>query len=335
MKTYTYALVKVKGLDTGYSYISDEGNLHVGDYVLVPFGAGNIERAGEVVDVKVCTAEEAPFPVEKTKHILRKLTSDEYEEAKSLAHSCPPESWSDQEDMEEMEEYLKTENEYDYEYLLDWACDHHEDSMSPRMAHLVMLCYALCAEQHIPLACLNFGTFYYTGRFVEQDYVKAAQLYKIAADSGIDVAIRNLGYCYYYGRHQAVDFQKAFEYFNKGALLFGDANCFYKLGDLYRKGKGVEQNEKYAYILYRNALSAAKQHERYAFCKPDIFYRLGLCHFKGIGTHRDMESAHHFLQKALDGFYARRKTDPFVAGLIKKTKAKIRKVEKALDQEIL
>lgn len=336
METYTYALVRIKGFATGYNYISEDRNLKTGSYVLVPFGAGNEECAGEVLDVHDCTAEEAPFPVERTKHIIRKLSRQEYA---AVSETACGNRWGESSDEKaerrEMEQYLDNTENYDYEYLFEWACEHHDLKASPAMIQLVIRCYELCAEQRMPAACLNLGTFYYNGVFVPQDYKKAAALYKIAADNGIGVAIRNLGYCYYYGRHQVADFQKAWVCFNRGALLFEDANCLYKLGDMYQYGEAVEKNEKYAYILYRRALISAKRYREYAFCKPDIWYRLGICCLEGIGTGRDIWHAHHFLQKALDGFYARRETDSFAGGLIGKTRKAIRRAESLLDQDIL
>ena len=102
-------------------------------------------------------------------------------------------------------------------------------------------------------AVLNFGTFYYSGKFVEQDYKKAFELYKIDADAGEIRAICNCGYCFYYGCHQEIDYAEALKYFSLGALLFNDANCLYKLGDMYLNGYGTDKNEKYAFLLYERA----------------------------------------------------------------------------------
>lgn len=265
-------------------------------------------------------------------HFLREISKEEYEAA--LATGEERSVW-EADDVGDMEEYLDDGEPYDYDELLDWACDHHEIDASKRQLRVVIRCYELCAARQMPVACLNLGTFYYEGRFVPQDFKKAAALYKIAADNGNEVAIRNLGYCYYYGRHQAVDFAKAFDCFMKAALFHEDANSLYKLGDMYREGQAVEKNPKYAYLLYTRALDSAKRHREYAYTKPDVYYRLGVCRLRGLGTETDAEAAHHLLQKALDGFYARRKTDPFVHGLIAKTKDCLREAQRQLDTEIL
>ncbi len=335
METYTYALVRVKGVQQGYSYISDDKTLMEGSYVLVPFGDKNQEQAGIVLHICECTAEDAPFPVERTKHIIRRLSRQEYAAAGEFPFSRSKEK-ADLEEMHKMEWYLDHHEgfEYDYRHIFEWACQHHE-APSPQMIRLVIRCYELCAKQNMPEACLNLGTFYYNGIFVEQDYQKAAALYKIAADNGICEGIRNLGYCYYYGRHQAADYEKALSYFSEGALLFGDANCMYKLGDMYRFGKGVKRSAQYAWMMYGRAMDAAAKDDAYSFCRADIYFRLGLCYLQGIGVGQDVETAHRFLQAALDGLYERRKTDPFAGGLIAKTRKQLRLAESILDRDIL
>lgn len=335
MDTYRYALVRVKGFSQGYSYISDDPALTEGSYVLVPFGDSNQEQAGVVLHICECTADNAPFPVERTKHIIRRISRREY----AAAADFPFRKSKEQADLEErlhMEWYLDHHEAYEYEYchLYEWACRHQENA-SPQMIRLVIRCYELCAARHMPEACLNLGTFYYNGIFVEQDYKKAAALYQIAADHGLGEGIRNLGYCYYYGRHQAADYEKAWSYFSKGALLFGDANCMYKLGDMYRLGQGVKRSGDFAWKMYNRARKEAEENDQYQFCLGDIYSRIGLCLLQGIGIPQDVEAAHRFLQTALDALYARRKTDPCVGGPIARTRKQIRLAESILDRDIL
>lgn len=329
---FCYVVVQIKGMNTAYSYINDDPTIKVGSYVLVPFGKANDEVPGIVLERRICTEEDAPFPVGKTKHIIRQLSPEEY----SGEEDDDPEPGNfDDDDVQEMADYLENTEKYDYDYLFQWAYEHHEAIDSPETIVLVIRCYQLCAEQNMPLACLNLGTFYYNGTYLERDFKKAAALYKIAADSGVPVGIRNMGYCYYYGRHQPVDYAKAYEYFCKGALLFDDANCLYKLGDMYRSGLAVEKNEKYAFILFRRAMASVDADKDYDFCRADVLLRLGECELKGIGTSVDVENAHLLLQCSLAGFYERRKTDPFVSGMIKKVKALIQEAEAQLDEEII
>ena len=229
----------------------------------------------------------------------------------------------------EVQKYIESG---DWVAVMTWAEEHHETT-DFEIAAKVMECYKLCMAQNIPEAYLDLGTFYYNGVFVEQDYKKAFELYKVAADAGVLRAICNCGYCFYYGRHQEKDYVKAFEYFNKGALLFDDVNCLYKIGDMYLNGYATDKNENYAFIMYQRALDQIGENDMY--CQADVYFRLGKCYLYGIGTEKDAEQANRFLAIALLGFYDRRRIDPFVKGLIASTKKMIDEARAELDGEIL
>lgn len=326
MNTYWYCGVIVKGVDTIYSYISENGEIPVGAYVEVPFGRDNAPMIGYVKWVGEYTEENAPYPVEKTKHITHIVTVEDYEEAESLS-ACYDDEEEEWNEFDDVDYYISIE---DWEEVLDWACYYH-DSPFEHVIKKVIECYELCIEQEMPIAALNLGTLYYNGRYVEQNYKKAFELYKIAADAGEMRAICNCGYCFYYGRHQEIDYAEAFKYFSLGALLYNDANCLYKLGDMYLNGYSVEKNEKYAFQLYDRAFNcfADDDHDILA----DIQFRIGKCLLKGIGTKIDVEKAHELLCQALINFYKRRKTDHFVIGLIKSTKKLITEAQERLDME--
>lgn len=235
----------------------------------------------------------------------------------------------DADDIYDVDDYIEDE---DWDEVFDWAVEHHE-STSPEIICKVRECYEKCIMQNMPEAALNLGTMYYTGRGVEQDYSKAFELYKLAADACSLRTICNLGYCYYYGRGRPVDYENAYYYYMLGATLYDDANCLYKLGDMYENGYYVEKNEKYACMLYKRALAQADESD--VDCIGDIQFRLGKCWLRGIGTARIVEFAYPYLRSALENFYKRRKTDPFVGGLIKSAKEAIAEAEKELDSDIL
>lgn len=330
METYWYCGVGIKGVYTLYSYISDEGELAEGTYVEVPFGSDNTLRIGIVKTCGEYTEENAPYPVEKTKHIVRQASREEYEAQESVTHNYNDGDWDDDyDDMDDPDYFIKME---DWDNLLEWAIDNH-DSDNPEIIQKVIECYELCLEQNMPVAALNLGTFYYNGRFVEQDFKRAYELYKIAADAGELRAICNCGYCFYYGRHQEVDYAEAYRYFSLGALLFNDANCLYKLGDLYLNGYGVDKNEIYAFKLYARALESSENSEEYDPAMADSQFRVGKCLLRGIGTEKNVEEAHVLLSIALLNFYKRRKTDTFVSGLIRNTKELIAEAQEQLDKE--
>ena len=60
-----------------YYYIADNDIFEEGDWVVVPAGQDNHEAIVRIESIEYHPAEEAPFPIEKTKHILRKHEEDE------------------------------------------------------------------------------------------------------------------------------------------------------------------------------------------------------------------------------------------------------------------
>lgn len=62
-----------------YYFRSKEDNLVVGDFVLVPSGMQeNAETVVMIAEVLYCKEEEVPYPLEKTKFILRKLDDSDF-----------------------------------------------------------------------------------------------------------------------------------------------------------------------------------------------------------------------------------------------------------------
>ena len=324
MDSYWYCGVQVRGIGRTYSYISDIGEIPAGSYVEVPFGHDDILVIGCVMTSGEYAAERTPYPVEKTKHIHRIATVEEYED------QIPISSYDDEDELVEIDEYIKMKW---WEEVLEWAIAHH-DSPYEHIGRKVIKCYELCMEQGIAVAALNLGTFYYKGKFVEQNFEKAFELYKIAADAGELRAICNCGYCYYYGRHQETDYGEALKYFSIGALLYQDANCLYKLGDMYLYGYGVDRNENYAYLLYDRALSRCQEEPDNNSCIGDVQLRIGKCLLKGIGVKINIEKAYEFLSFSLLNFYKRRKTDNFVSGPIRSAKELMAEVQEKLDADL-
>ena len=327
MELYRYCSVRPKNIDNAYFYIADE-EISVDSYVLVPFGYENRLHKGVVESVELCTEETAPFPVSRTKRILRTITEAEFDADEDAEWRRYAETFVD--DIDALSGYLA---ERDYDAVFQWACEHHERTRFPDIMETVIRCYRLCMEQGIPGAALNLGAMYYNGTYLKRDYQKAVELYEIAANAGEKRAICNLGYCYYYGRHQPPDYAKAYHYYQLGALLYDDPNCLYKLGDMYLNGEYVETNERYGIKLYFRALEAINRPDEEEFCRPDILIRVGNAFLYGALVDRDPKKALDCFLQALSGFYERRKTDPFAAALIEKAKGKIQEAEEALDEE--
>ena len=69
---YQFCKVQFKDGGNPYAYLTGGLPLAVGDFVVVPVGNRNAEKTGRVTDVFVCSAQDAPYPPEKAKFVLRK-----------------------------------------------------------------------------------------------------------------------------------------------------------------------------------------------------------------------------------------------------------------------
>ena len=61
-----------------YTYLADEDIYEKGDFAWAAVGKENEKKIVRVTDVEYLQPEEAPFPVEKIKKLIRRLTPDEY-----------------------------------------------------------------------------------------------------------------------------------------------------------------------------------------------------------------------------------------------------------------
>ena len=69
---YTYCGVLLPGSLRPYFYRTNDKTIQIGDTVIVPLGYDNKEAEGTVVSVGQYTRLAVPYPVEKTKMIIRK-----------------------------------------------------------------------------------------------------------------------------------------------------------------------------------------------------------------------------------------------------------------------
>ena len=63
-----------------YCYLADDDSYEVGDTVLVPAGHDNHEALVRIVDKNYYSKENAPFPVDKAKWIIKRIDEDEIDE---------------------------------------------------------------------------------------------------------------------------------------------------------------------------------------------------------------------------------------------------------------
>lgn len=76
---YIYCSVVFEEGQKSYYYLTGDDSIEIGDFVLVPAGKDNHEAVVEVVDIEYFNETDVPLSVEKTKHIIRKCTDEDFE----------------------------------------------------------------------------------------------------------------------------------------------------------------------------------------------------------------------------------------------------------------
>ena len=147
-QTYYYCSILPKGFGTTYYYISPMGALQVGTRVEVPFGSENDLKKGTVLSCNEFLAQDAPYPVSKTKSIVRVLTEEEFAQGDSQQKNSHWMAGSTN-DLKEAAYYMEY---HDYDAMYHWASEHHDCIDDPEVMKRVIECYQLCIEQNMPEA---------------------------------------------------------------------------------------------------------------------------------------------------------------------------------------
>ena len=147
-------------------------------------------------------------------------------------------------------------------------------------------------------ALAALGEMYYYGYGLAKDYLKALELYQKSADLGDPQGMQNLADYYYLGDATEPDYQKAFKLYSEASGYKGrpwnkDGYpwSYYHLGELYRDGKGVDQNFEKAAECFTEAARKGI---------PYAMYELANLYYAGNGLKQDISAALEWYQKAAD-----------------------------------
>ncbi len=86
---YQFCNVQFKEDGVTYAYLTGGISLKAGDFVVVPIGDHQAEKLARVTEVFVCSAQNAPYPPEKTKFVLRKSERTAFPERTKPQHPAP------------------------------------------------------------------------------------------------------------------------------------------------------------------------------------------------------------------------------------------------------
>ena len=83
---YQFCNVQFKEDGATYAYLTGGISLKAGDYVVVPIGDHQAEKLARVTEVFVCSTQNAPYPPEKAKFVLRKSERTAFPERTKPQH---------------------------------------------------------------------------------------------------------------------------------------------------------------------------------------------------------------------------------------------------------
>lgn len=86
---YQLCNVQFKEDGAAYAYLTGGISLKAGDFVVVPIGDHQEEKLSRVTEVFVCSTQNAPYPPEKAKFVLRKSEQTAFPERKKPQHPAP------------------------------------------------------------------------------------------------------------------------------------------------------------------------------------------------------------------------------------------------------
>ena len=274
-----------------YSYLSDDETVAAGDHVIVPAGPDNEEKLARVSRVELLSDEELPYPLEKMKKLLRKLSSDFIDDAENAV----PDSVAGS-----IEEALRKK-------ILEWTDWEKSECIAPpeefdTYRELVLK----GAEKDWPEALEALAYASYGGNNVfPRNFKKSEEcllrLIEVQPEPLLHY-YNTLGYIYYYGRSTegVPQYEKAYQYFSIGAIL-GAYESRYKLADMLVAGKGVPKNVEAAAILVKSLYQENRDllEEGNVMCKfADVALRLGGLHERGDGVEQSLESAYSLYLQA-------------------------------------
>lgn len=86
---YQFCNVQFKEDGATYAYLTGGISLKAGDFVVVPIGDHQAEKLARVTEVFVCSTQNAPYPPEKAKFLLRKSERTAFPERTKPQHPAP------------------------------------------------------------------------------------------------------------------------------------------------------------------------------------------------------------------------------------------------------
>lgn len=179
-----------------------------------------------------------------------------------------------------------------------WWRHAHRAVEQPRVAEPVSTLRAR-AEQGDPKAEFDFGSAYYYGKGMQQDYAEGLRWYRKAAEQGEPRAEDALGYMYFNGVTVPQDYAQSLQWYKRGAEG-GNAKAQVDLAYMYYYGTGVPRD----YSEARRWIEKAAD-QKYARAQD----AMGYFYHAGVGVPRDDTVAFIWYQRAAEQGYSKAEVD--------------------------
>lgn len=89
MAYYQYCMVQFREKGAAYAYLTGGVPLEAGAFVVVPVGRFGAEKLGRVTEVFICTEQDAPYPPERTKFVLRRAAETAFPKRDATSKRVP------------------------------------------------------------------------------------------------------------------------------------------------------------------------------------------------------------------------------------------------------
>lgn len=143
-------------------------------------------------------------------------------------------------------------------------------------------------------SCLELGRMYLLGDGIQQNNLKALDIFEDVCNAGRTTACLYAGMMYYEGYYEGTNFIKdnfkAFEY-NQKACLGEEAHGCLNLGLIYLNGEGIRQDNLKAVEAFKKTCKSGE---------PKGCINLGVMYIKGEGVDKNYKTALELFGKACD-----------------------------------
>ena len=182
-------------------------------------------------------------------------------------------------------------------YYIVW--ENIKEDIEPDWLERAIRYFKLAAEQGYTDAMLDLAAMYNIGRGVTHDMAQALYWWKQAAGVLCGRAFTSLGI--YDGREEDGTYTRtSYGYFLKGALL-NEPESISELGVMYINGNYVEQDQRFAFFLYKKCYELIKGDNRYEGL-GEVCLRLGMCYNDGTGIEQNIIIAMRYFMEAIQAY---------------------------------